>query len=180
MTKSFTLKVVTNLLNQVISLASYLIFVLGKQSSDQFGFRLTFVFLFSFCATITIVLCATQSLSESVCKTKSCEKEAAQMLSKIDDSVEICENFFDFSCGNYKPEIPSHKTKIDELDLILDKLQENLNLTMGSKINANEIEPFKKLKTFYQNCMDESLSRIFLFRQTHKYHLFQKRSNNLH
>lgn len=77
------------------------------------------------------------------------------MLSKIDNSVEICDDFFEFSCGKYKPEIPSHKTKVDELDLILDTLQERLNGTMSAEISANEIEPFKKLKIFYQNCMDK-------------------------
>lgn len=85
------------------------------------------------------------------------------MLSKIDDSVEICEDFFDFSCGKYKPEIPSHKTKIDELDLILDSLQEQLNEAMSTEIDADEIEPFRKLKMFYQNCMDKSLQQNSLF-----------------
>lgn len=77
------------------------------------------------------------------------------MLSKIDDTVGICDDFFQFACGRYEPEISNHKTKIDELSLIQDTLQERLNEIMSADIIPSEIEPFKKVKTFYQNCMDK-------------------------
>lgn len=84
-----------------------------------------------------------------------CEREAKKMLSKIDDSIGICDNFYDFACGNYKPDIPDHKVKIDELSKIQDTLQERLNEVMGASVDADDIEPFRLLKTFYQNCMDK-------------------------
>jgi neprilysin len=107
-----------------------------------------------------LILSATHclgKLSESICSTKTCASEAEQMLQKIDNSVEACDNFFDFACGSYHPEIPSHKTKIDELDLILDTLQERLNETLSEEIRENELEPFKIVKVFFQNCMDKGL-----------------------
>lgn len=79
------------------------------------------------------------------------------MLSKIDDSVEICDDFFSFSCGNYKPEITDDKTKIDELSLIQDTLQERLDAVMSCETTASDIEPFKNVKLFYRNCMDTGL-----------------------
>lgn len=84
-----------------------------------------------------------------------CEREAEKMLSRIDDSIGICDNFYDFACGNYKPDIPDHKVKIDELGIIQDTLQERLNEVMSASKEAGDIEPFKMLKTFYQNCMDK-------------------------
>lgn len=80
------------------------------------------------------------------------------MLSKIDDSVGICEDFFDFACGKYKPELPSHKVKIDELSLILDTLQERLNEVMRGERSSDEILPFQNVKVFYQNCMNTSMT----------------------
>lgn len=90
-----------------------------------------------------------------------CERESKKILSKIDESVDKCEDFFDFACGNYKPEIPSHKVKIDELSLILDTLQERLNEVMGASKSSEEIVPFQNLKTFYQNCMNTSKANHF-------------------
>ena len=82
------------------------------------------------------------------------------MLNKIDDSNGICDNFFDYACGKYKPDIPRHKVKIDELSLIQDTLQERLNEVMSAEINQEDIQPFKKLKMFYQSCMDKGLLRF--------------------
>lgn len=86
------------------------------------------------------------------------------MLSRIDDSIGICDNFYDFACGNYKPVIPDHKVKIDELGIIQDTLQERLNEVMSAAKEAGDIEPFKILKTFYQNCMDKGMQKMI---QTH-------------
>lgn len=76
------------------------------------------------------------------------------MLSKIDESVEVCDNFYDFSCGNFKPLIPEHKTKMDSFSSVLDTLQDKLNISMSAKVTETDIEPFKKLKVFFQNCME--------------------------
>lgn len=104
---------------------------------------------------LLIALSAASCSSQSICTTDSCKHEAENMLSKIDDTVRICDDFFQFACGRYEPEIPNHKTKIDELSLIQDTLQERLNEIMSADIIPSEIEPFKKVKTFYQNCMDK-------------------------
>lgn len=97
------------------------------------------------------------SINQKACSTKACEDEAEKMLSKIDDSIELCDDFFGFACGNYKPEIPDEKTKIDELNLMQDSLQMRINEIMNGSIKADDIEPFKKAKMFYQNCVDKGL-----------------------
>lgn len=82
------------------------------------------------------------------------EKEGENILKKLNSSVPICDDFFEFVCGNYQPEIPSHKTKIDELDLVKDKLQEQLNKDFKTVASDNDSNPIKNVKTFYSNCMD--------------------------
>lgn len=96
------------------------------------------------------------SLSHAICSSETCEREAKKMLSKIDDSIGMCEDFFEFACGKYKPSLPNHKVKIDELSLILDTLQERLNEVMSATRSVEEIQPFHDVKVFYQNCMNTS------------------------
>lgn len=106
-----------------------------------------------FARTFIVLAFATSSI-KAVCKSETCEKEAKNMLSKVNDSVGVCDDFFDFACGNYKPEIPNHKVKIDELALIQDTLQERLNEVMNSPVVEQDIQPFRNVKRFYQNCVD--------------------------
>lgn len=106
-----------------------------------------------------VVIASAMSSIEAVCKSEACEREATLMLSKINDSAGICDNFFDFACGNYKPEIPNHKVKIDELALIQDTLQERLNEVMKSPVVEQDIQPFRNVKVFYQSCVNKGESR---------------------
>lgn len=82
------------------------------------------------------------------------KKKAENILKKINSSVPICDDFFEFACGNYYPNIPNHKTKIDELDLIKDTLQEQLNEDFKSLASDSDSSPIKNVKIFYSNCMD--------------------------
>lgn len=79
------------------------------------------------------------------------------MLSRMDNSIGACDDFYSFACGNYKPEISNDKVKIDELGLILDTLQERLNVIMSAEPNSKDIDPIRRLKVLYQNCMDKGL-----------------------
>lgn len=113
--------------------------------------------LIKFIAFALITVTSASRQHPKVCTTKACKDEAEKMLSKIDDSVELCEDFFGFACGNYKPEIPNDKTKIDELSLIQDTLQKRLNDVMSAPIKSDDIEPFRKAKMFYHNCIDKGI-----------------------
>jgi Peptidase family M13 len=110
----------------------------------------------------TIILLANlvlgQLCGQSTCVSDACKREAEKMLSRIDNSVDICDDMFSFACGNYKPEIPNDKVKIDELGLILDSLQERLDDILSANSSTEDIEPIRRLKVFYQNCMDKGLS----------------------
>jgi predicted metalloendopeptidase len=112
-----------------------------------------------FAITLLANLVLGQLSGQSTCVSDACKKEAEKMLSRIDNSVEICDDMFNFACGKYQPEIPNDKVKIDELGLILDSLQERLNDILSANSSSEDIEPIRRLKIFYQNCMDKGLSR---------------------
>lgn len=104
------------------------------------------------------------------------QKEADEVLKKIDKSIPICDNFYEFACGNYKPEIPRHKGKIDELDLIKDTLQEQLNEVFKAAASDDDSDPIMNVKTYYANCMntgdDHKHSNQLDYSIVHEFKLF--------
>lgn len=75
----------------------------------------------------------------------------------MNQSADPCTDFFDFTCGNFRPEIPNEKVAVNLFNTILDSLQKQLNETMSASIKEDEIEPFKAVKTFFKNCMETGL-----------------------
>ena len=83
-------------------------------------------------------------------------KAAASILEKIDESVEPCDDFYSFACGQFVKNtvIPEDKVSVDLFNIVHDSLQEQLKKIITEPINDNDIEPFKKVKKFYAACMD--------------------------
>lgn len=97
------------------------------------------------------------SSGQSVCTTKVCQAESANIQSKIDKSISPCDDFYQFACGQYNPDIPSEKSEISQFSVLQDKLEEQLNLTMGEELNENDTNPLKLVKNFFQACMNTGL-----------------------
>lgn len=104
-------------------------------------------------AIFTFIL-KSNSESKSTCNSTTCFFEAQRIQSKLNLSVDPCSNFYEFSCGGFKPKLLKNQTKVDSFSIILDAMEEKLNLTMSESMADNEIRPFKDVKTFYRNCMD--------------------------
>lgn len=79
------------------------------------------------------------------------------MLSKIDESVAPCDDFYEFACGKYikDTKIPDDKVTVDTFSIVRDILQEQLKTIITSPVEENEIEPFKMVKRLYSACMDK-------------------------
>lgn len=92
-----------------------------------------------------------------VCLTPECIKVAEKMLSKIDESVAPCDDFYEFACGKYikNTEIPDDKVTVDTFSIVRDILQDQLKTIITSPVEENEIEPFKMVKRLYSACMDK-------------------------
>jgi neprilysin len=84
-------------------------------------------------------------------------KAAANILEKIDENVEPCEDFYSFACGQFVKNtvIPEEKVSVDAFSVVRDTLQEQLKSIITSPIDDSDIEPFKKVKKFYAACMDK-------------------------
>lgn len=80
------------------------------------------------------------------------------MLEQLDDTVEPCDDFYNFACGNFVENtiIPDDKVSVNAFSVISDKLQEQLRTIITAPIEDDDIEPFKMVKKLYLACMNKS------------------------
>ena len=83
-----------------------------------------------------------KSGSDQICLTKDCVTAAADLLANIDESVDPCDNFYEFACGGFieNKVIPDDKSKYSSFSVLNDKLNEQVNYFL---IISQSSEPFK-------------------------------------
>ncbi|XP_077993411.1 endothelin-converting enzyme 2-like isoform X2 [Glandiceps talaboti] len=91
------------------------------------------------------------------CLTKSCVKAAGRMLDTMNENVDPCEDFYQYSCGGWLQNnpIPADKSRIGVLDQIDDRNSHLLKSIMEKSTDSVPSEIEKKSLRFYAACMDE-------------------------
>lgn len=93
----------------------------------------------------------------NVCTSEVCANQSIFMLNRIDETINPCDNFYNFVCGKYLREtiLPEDKS----VDLIFyklgDKLREQLRDALLEEPQPNEAHAFQLAKQFTKICVNE-------------------------
>ncbi|KAI8430848.1 hypothetical protein MSG28_000996 [Choristoneura fumiferana] len=95
---------------------------------------------------------------EKVCSLPGCVHTASKLLLNMDEKVDPCDDFYEFSCGSFlhNTRIPDDKTSVNTFSIITDQLQEQIRALLDEPVAPEEPRPFALAKTLYQACMNRS------------------------
>ncbi|XP_053687321.1 neprilysin-1-like [Sabethes cyaneus] len=149
---------------------------ISRESSLQCWIRRTSVIVTSFVLgviigyTITVLLRHSKSciegqdsqyhprtsLKREVCLSEECVRTASSLLAAMDQSVDPCEDFFQFACGtwNKKHVIPEDRSSISTFEVLADQQQMILKGVLEESIEVSDSQATIKAKMFYKSCMD--------------------------
>ncbi|KAI9222862.1 hypothetical protein BC828DRAFT_364778 [Blastocladiella britannica] len=104
------------------------------------------------------------------CLTPDCVRSANRLLDAIDPSVNPCDDFFEYACGNWvrAHDIPAAKMRVGTFDALFDAnkrvIRDILGASAPPKVGAfanqysddSEVHLFDKTKALYSACLDET------------------------
>ena len=90
--------------------------------------------------------------SKPECKTTACYKAANFMLNNLNQSVNPCENFYQFACGTWLDERPEEK---DHFTMAYEKMLNDLSDLVKKPINDHDSTIKKNFKIYYQSCTNQ-------------------------
>lgn len=97
--------------------------------------------------------------TKNICLTPGCVHAASKLLESMDQTIEPCDDFYNFACGNFIKNtiIPDEKVSVNTFSLIGDKLQEQLRTLIVEAPLPGESKPFTLAKDLYKACMNKTL-----------------------
>ncbi|XP_014239288.1 neprilysin-4-like [Cimex lectularius] len=84
------------------------------------------------------------------------QKLANMMLNNINDTVDPCDDFYQFACGNWLENnpLPKDKYMFDNYEIILDEVNRLLKNRLEQPVSDNEPMAYTKVKNHYKSCMN--------------------------
>lgn len=95
----------------------------------------------------------------NICLTPGCIHAASRILEAMDNSIEPCDDFYNFACGGFIKNtlIPDEKVSVNTFSIIGDKLQEQLRTLIIEEPLPGESKPFTLAKDLFKACMNKTL-----------------------
>ncbi|KAH7638002.1 neprilysin 2-like protein [Dermatophagoides farinae] len=99
---------------------------------------------------------AKHSQQDNVCLSHTCVREAAKIIRSLDETVEPCEDFYQFVCGQWLEStiIPEHKPLENKFDELHDILNRQVRDILEEPIMKDDPDFARNMKLFYHSCMN--------------------------
>lgn len=93
-----------------------------------------------------------------MCLTGACIATASRILNAMDSSIEPCNDFYQFACGNFvrNTYIPDDKLAVDAFNTLADQIDIQLRTIIEDDIEPNESNVFKLVKKMHRSCMNRT------------------------
>ncbi|KAG8183511.1 hypothetical protein JTE90_003861 [Oedothorax gibbosus] len=93
-----------------------------------------------------------------ICLTPGCVKTASDILRNLDESVDPCDDFYQFACGGWEARhpIPENKGSVDVFSELQNELNLQLRALLEKKLNGTEPDFIRMVKDLYDSCMDDN------------------------
>ncbi|KAK8787379.1 hypothetical protein V5799_022845 [Amblyomma americanum] len=94
-----------------------------------------------------------------LCLSPGCVQAASALLQNMNQSVDPCENFYEFACGGWVQRhlIPEDKSSLSQFSLIQDQLDAKLRTLVEEPVRPAEPGFVHKMKHMYQSCLNTTL-----------------------
>lgn len=97
---------------------------------------------------------------QKLCVTKTCNETAKELLKSIDKTINPCENFYQFACGNFLKTtiLPNDTKQLISFKYLHNKIEDRLYDLFSEESKPNDTNAIKQTKLFYKSCMDQAAS----------------------
>ncbi|XP_054155668.1 neprilysin-2-like [Oppia nitens] len=110
--------------------------------------------------TIVNRIDSSSDANNKVCLTRTCVQEAAKLLETLDESVNPCHDFYQFSCGQWihNKQLPEHKSVVTRFNELSDELNNQLKgLIVDTNVETENRTFIINAKQYYDSCFNTSL-----------------------
>lgn len=110
------------------------------------------------CEHLWIIIFFRFASGSSMCFTTGCITAASHVLNAIDTTVEPCDDFYQFACGNFVKNtyIPDDKLAVDTFSTLADQIDIQLRTIIEDEIAPQESHVFALVKNLHKSCMNRT------------------------
>ncbi|XP_076623898.1 uncharacterized protein LOC143343172 [Colletes latitarsis] len=96
-----------------------------------------------------------------ICESEECKLIAKIIKESMDESVDPCDDFYQYACGNWSNinPIPENRTSWSVWDMVEKKLEKQIQKIIETKPKSDDVLAVKFTKMWYQSCMDEEAEK---------------------
>ncbi|XP_076277818.1 uncharacterized protein LOC143207852 [Lasioglossum baleicum] len=100
---------------------------------------------------------ANEEKQSTVCDSEACKLIANLIKEGIDDSVDPCDDFYQYACGKWdqKNPVPENETTWSLWDMVDNKIRNQVKGLIESPVEPNDLFAVKLAKKWYQTCKNE-------------------------